>query len=340
MAPLSSKLEEDRKESLSARLDSDAQKPSINLRNNGQLDPKEFVIDGFLVSHVKSEIYNSTKILNQEHDGAEVCELHLKGQAPPPDLGWPLAGKKKNLFHEKLRRKNMRVQKMENEKEKEKQVSDMDLMKERFAKLLLGEDMSGGSKGVSSALALSNAITNLSASIFGEHWRLEPLPLERKARWRKEIDWFLSVTDYIVELIPTRQITTNGTQVEVMVAKQRLDLLMNIPALRKLDTMLMDVLEEFTDNEFWYEGRSTSDSTKDQRQEHKWWLPTPRVPETGLSEDTRRFLQNQRDAVKQILKAVMAINAQVLSEMMILDVYMSPFPKMGNQVLGIFLLVP
>ena len=37
----------------------------------------------------------------------------------------------------------------------------MEQMKERFAKLLLGEDMSGGGKGVSSALALSNAITNL-----------------------------------------------------------------------------------------------------------------------------------------------------------------------------------
>lgn len=37
----------------------------------------------------------------------------------------------------------------------------MELMKERFCKLLLGEDMSGGGKGVSSALALSNAITNL-----------------------------------------------------------------------------------------------------------------------------------------------------------------------------------
>lgn len=38
---------------------------------------------------------------------------------------------------------------------------DMEQIKERFAKLLLGEDMSGGGKGVSSALALSNAITNL-----------------------------------------------------------------------------------------------------------------------------------------------------------------------------------
>lgn len=39
--------------------------------------------------------------------------------------------------------------------------TDMELMKERFAKLLLGENMSGDGKGVSSALALSNAITNL-----------------------------------------------------------------------------------------------------------------------------------------------------------------------------------
>ena len=36
------------------------------------------------------------------------------------------------------------------------------MMKERFAKLLLGEDMSGSGKGVSTALAVSNAITNLS----------------------------------------------------------------------------------------------------------------------------------------------------------------------------------
>lgn len=38
-------------------------------------------------------------------------------------------------------------------------------MKERFSKLLLGEDMSGHGKGVSSALALSNAITNV-AGVF------------------------------------------------------------------------------------------------------------------------------------------------------------------------------
>lgn len=46
-------------------------------------------------------------------------------------------------------------------------VSDLEMMKERFAKLLLGEDMSGGGKGVSSALALSNAVTNLAGNFFG-----------------------------------------------------------------------------------------------------------------------------------------------------------------------------
>lgn len=43
------------------------------------------------------------------------------------------------------------------------------MMKERFAKLLLGEDMSGGGKGVCTALAISNAITNLSGIILFKH---------------------------------------------------------------------------------------------------------------------------------------------------------------------------
>ena len=42
----------------------------------------------------------------------------------------------------------------------------MEQMKEKFSKLLLGEDMSGGGKGVSSALALSNAFTNIAGMLF------------------------------------------------------------------------------------------------------------------------------------------------------------------------------
>lgn len=126
----------------------------------------------------------------------------------------------------------------------------MELMKERFSKLLLGEDMSGGGKGTSSALALSNAITNLSgtffsyvilicsqknillymllliliccfaiynaASVFGEQSKLEPMSPDRKTRWRKEIEWLLSVTDHIVEFIPSQQKSKDGTNMEVI----------------------------------------------------------------------------------------------------------------------------
>ena len=38
---------------------------------------------------------------------------------------------------------------------------ELEIMKERFAKLLLGEDMSGSGKGVCTAVTISNAITNL-----------------------------------------------------------------------------------------------------------------------------------------------------------------------------------
>lgn len=39
--------------------------------------------------------------------------------------------------------------------------AELETMKERFAKLLLGEDMSGSGKGVCTAVTISNAITNL-----------------------------------------------------------------------------------------------------------------------------------------------------------------------------------
>ncbi|PWA34100.1 rop guanine nucleotide exchange factor 12 [Artemisia annua] len=42
---------------------------------------------------------------------------------------------------------------------------ELEQMKERFAKFILGEDMSGGGKVVSSALALTNAITNVAGNL-------------------------------------------------------------------------------------------------------------------------------------------------------------------------------
>ncbi|KDP33688.1 hypothetical protein JCGZ_07259 [Jatropha curcas] len=213
---------------------------------------------------------------------------------------------------------------------------EIDLMKERFAKLLLGEDMSGGGKGVSSALALSNAITNLAASVFGEYKRLEPMSPEKKKRWRREIDWLLSVTDHIVEFVPSQQ-SKDGINMEIMMTKQRSDLLVNIPALRKLDAIVIDNLDQFgKENEFWYVSKDSNDSEQETppRNDDKWWIPTVKVPPQGLSEETRRCLQFQKDSVNQVLKAAMAINAQVLSEMEVPENYIESLPKNGRASLG------
>ncbi|XP_072971957.1 rho guanine nucleotide exchange factor 8-like [Typha angustifolia] len=213
----------------------------------------------------------------------------------------------------------------------------MDLMKERFVKLLLGEDMSGSGKGVSSALALSNAITNLAASVFGEQRRLEPMSAERKGRWRKEIDWLLSVTDYIVEFVPSQQLSKDGTNMEIMVTQQRRDLHMNIPALRKLDAMLIEYLDNFSGhNEFWYLSRDADESEKgnSQREDDKWWLPTVKVPPKGLSDVSGKWLQHQKELVNQVLKAAMAINANVLMEMEVPEAYVESLPKNGRASLG------
>uniref|UniRef100_A0A2C9UZD7 PRONE domain-containing protein n=2 Tax=Manihot esculenta TaxID=3983 RepID=A0A2C9UZD7_MANES len=221
---------------------------------------------------------------------------------------------------------------------KSRSVDDsyMEQMKERFAKLLLGEDMSGGGKGVSSALALSNAITNLAASVFGEQWRLEPMSPERKARWRREIGWLLCVTDYIVEFVASQQKSKDGVEMEIMVTRQRNDLHMSIPALRKLDAMLIGCLDNFKDqNEFYYLSRDAPDSEKGgSKRNDKWWLPTPKVPPNGLSDAARKFLQYQKDCVNQVLKAAMAINANVLSEMEIPENYIESLPKNGRASLG------
>uniref|UniRef100_A0A453LIC4 PRONE domain-containing protein n=1 Tax=Aegilops tauschii subsp. strangulata TaxID=200361 RepID=A0A453LIC4_AEGTS len=231
-------------------------------------------------------------------------------------------------------------------------LSEIDMMKERFAKLLLGEDMSGSGKGVCTALAVSNAITNLSATVFGELWRLEPLAPARKAMWTREMDWLLSVADSIVELIPSLQeLPDGGGQFEVMVPRPRSDLYMNLPALRKLDAMLLAMIDEFKETDFWYVDRgivvddggggpcpSSSSSScgrpSSVRQEDKWWLPCPRVPPKGLPEEARRKLQQSRDCANQILKAAMAINSDVLAEMKIPEAYLESLPKEWSILLG------
>ncbi|XP_045813776.1 rop guanine nucleotide exchange factor 14 [Trifolium pratense] len=216
------------------------------------------------------------------------------------------------------------------------QHSDIEDMKEKFSKLLLGEDVTGGTKGISTALALSNAITNLSVTVFGELWKLEPLSEERKSKWRREMDWLLSPTNYMVELVPAKQNNGNGGIFEIMTPKARGDIHMNLPALQKLDSMLIEALDSMVKTEFWYgeggsrtEGRDTS-----VRHSKRWWLPSPQVPKTGLSDTERKRLVHQGRVVRQVFKAAKSINENVLLEMPVPEVIKDALAKSGKANLG------
>jgi hypothetical protein len=156
------------------------------------------------------------------------------------------------------------------------------------------------------------------------------------------MEWLLCISDSIVELVPSMQEFPGGGTYEVMVPRPRSDLYVNLPALKKLDAMLISILDLFSESEFWYVDRgivvagdddveelpmSSSLRRPSIRQEEKWWLPFPKVPPAGLSEDTRKKLQQCRECTSQILKAALAINNSVLAEMEIPDTYFESLPK-------------
>nr|XP_019705531.1 rop guanine nucleotide exchange factor 3 [Elaeis guineensis] len=220
--------------------------------------------------------------------------------------------------------------------------SELEMMKEKFSKLLLGEDMSGSGKGVCSAVAISNAITNLYATVFGHCYKLEPLPPEKKSMWRREMDCLLSVCDYIVEFYPSFQSLPDGTTLEVMASRPRSDIYINLPALEKLDAMLLEILDSFQNTEFWYdEGKQSSIACNSRsfrrvihRDDEKWWLPVPCVPASGLPERSQKELQQKRECANQIHKAAMAINSAMLCEMEVPESYLAALPKSGRSSVG------
>nr|XP_016493191.1 PREDICTED: rop guanine nucleotide exchange factor 14-like [Nicotiana tabacum] len=210
------------------------------------------------------------------------------------------------------------------------QFSDVETMKDKFAKLLLGEDVTGGSNGVSTALALSNAIINLAASVFGELWKLEPLAEERKRKWQREMDWLLSPTKHMIEFVPAKQSGSNGQRLEIMTPKARADIHMNLPALQKLDSMLLGMLDSMDNTEFWY----TEVSSRAEEKSTRWCLPSPKVPIAGLSDTERKKLLNQGKLANQIFKAAKAINENILAEMPVPSVIKDALPKSGRESLG------
>ncbi|WJX77602.1 hypothetical protein P8452_60892 [Trifolium repens] len=112
--------------------------------------------------------------------------------------------------------------------------------------------------------------------------------------WKREMKVLLSVCDYIQEFAPTAQYLEDGTIVEMMNSRPRSDIYINLPALQKLDTMLIEILDSFEDTEFWY-AENISESSPHlhassfwkivPRKDEKWWLPVPCALPGGLSEN-------------------------------------------------------
>ncbi|KAK1418687.1 hypothetical protein QVD17_27833 [Tagetes erecta] len=241
-------------------------------------------------------------------------------------------------------RRDHKVQKEDELNDQKLTDLELEMMKERFSKLLLGEDMSGSGKGVSTAVTVSNAITNLYVSVFGQHQRLEPLFPDKKRTWKREMACLLSVCDYIVEFVPASQNLQNRLSMEMMITQPRSDIDINLPALIKLDALLIEILDSFQETEFWYDEQGSMSGNlrtksfqgvpQPQRKEDKWWLPIPCVPAGGLSETAKKHLRQKRDSANQIYKAAMAINSSILSDMTIPHSYIASLPKSGRTSVG------
>ncbi|GKU98082.1 hypothetical protein SLEP1_g11132 [Rubroshorea leprosula] len=101
----------------------------------------------------------------------------------------------------------------------------------------------------------------------------------------------------MVELILSSQKFPGEGNFKVMVTQLRADLHINFPALKKLDAMLLSILDGFLDSEFcyvdlgvvladFYESETSSSFGRSSvRREEKWWLPLSKVPLNVLSED-------------------------------------------------------
>ena len=79
------------------------------------------------------------------------------------------------------------------------------------------------------------------------------------------------------------------------------------------------------------EGRSRSAG-----ESKRWWLPSPRVPATGLSDAERKKLLNHAKRVHQVLKAAKSTNESVLLEMPVPDIVKDALNKVSKMSLFIW----
>lgn len=86
------------------------------------------------------------------------------------------------------------------------------------------------------------------------------------------------------------------------------------------------------DTEFGYvEGGSRGEGrSRTPRQSRRWWLPSPQVPATGLSDTAKNKLLNQGRVVHQVFKAARTIKESVLLEMPVPTIIKDALPKVLN----------
>ncbi|CAN7056011.1 unnamed protein product [Brassica oleracea var. botrytis] len=110
------------------------------------------------------------------------------------------------------------------------------------------------------------------------------------------------------------------TRSHIMTPKARADIHMNLPALQKLDSMLMEPAVELKG-----QNRTTSESKR-------WWLPSPQVPKPGLSNSARKKLLDKGKVVYKVFKATKSINENVLLEMPVPAIIKEAIPKTVNKL--------
>lgn len=68
---------------------------------------------------------------------------------------------------------------------------------------------------ISTMIRVISIIYMHAATVFGENRKLEPLSKEKKAMWKREMDCFLSVCDYMVEFASSPEDLQDGSTMEV-----------------------------------------------------------------------------------------------------------------------------
>ncbi|ERN18114.1 hypothetical protein AMTR_s00054p00015590 [Amborella trichopoda] len=116
--------------------------------SNGEIANGDEVREGGEVTVENSTCSEASTSEEQRDGNDEGCRSTCFEECPP--IGWLIGVKEEDCV----------VKKVKSEK-KEPMYAEIETMKERLSKLLLGEYMSGSGKGVCMALAISNAITNL-----------------------------------------------------------------------------------------------------------------------------------------------------------------------------------